>query len=325
MTIPIVHVLIVDDDEDILNLLSLYLEKAGLEVDTAGNGREAIRKLEVCVPELIIADVMMPEMDGYELCRHIRKLGYDSIPFFFCSSLKSIPERIKGLTMGADDYIPKPVNPHELVLKVQVQLEKKIKLRELAQRSKTMADSHMISGDLADMKPFELLQMLHQFGPQDFLARFDPPEGESAEVHVSDREVVHARLEQFEGEKAFDRILRWTEGRYSVVSTPFPGESTLSGLLESKVLEALIHLDEYDMLLSSMLEHGRYFFVDYGDTLFTHRLGDKLLRVLKIVETHQDLYRILDESPYLDHETLRVLSNLMRMGLLGISKTPPIE
>src|SRR3990172_12587455 len=112
-------ILAVDDDMGMLKILSKCLNSGGYKVLTAQNGEEAIGILNSANPELIIADVMMPGMNGYELCRHIRSAGNNDIPFIFCSSLSKIPERIKGLWIGADDYIVKPFNPTELLLKVE--------------------------------------------------------------------------------------------------------------------------------------------------------------------------------------------------------------
>lgn len=124
-------VLLVDDDESTLTLEALQLRGARVRVETARSGNEALGKVLAQPPDLIIADVKMDGMSGYELCRLVRTMGQRDVPFIFLSALGAAPERIMGLRMGADDYIVKPVNGEELLLKVRRQLEKARRLRVL--------------------------------------------------------------------------------------------------------------------------------------------------------------------------------------------------
>lgn len=126
-----VDVLLVDDDEACLRVISRCLYRGGFTVVVAANGTEALKLLESKKPELIISDVMMPGMNGYEFCRNVRQLGFEDIPFLFLSGLGSPPDRVVGLRMGADDYIVKPVDEDELLLKVKKQLKKTGKMRAL--------------------------------------------------------------------------------------------------------------------------------------------------------------------------------------------------
>lgn len=134
-TEPLKHVLLVDDDAACLNGISRCLRLGGLQVVIASSGEEALAQLAARKPDLIISDVMMPGMSGYELCRRVRQhKGFDDIPFLFLSALGSPPERVVGLRMGADDYIVKPVDEQELILKVRKQLKKTDELRDLKRR-----------------------------------------------------------------------------------------------------------------------------------------------------------------------------------------------
>src|SRR5262245_51923570 len=99
-----VEVLLVDDDPDTLALMAAQLRTAGLRVGTVRGGREALTKISAALPGVIVADVRMPGMSGYELCQLVRAMGHDGIPFIFCSALNGLPERMTGLRAGADDY-----------------------------------------------------------------------------------------------------------------------------------------------------------------------------------------------------------------------------
>lgn len=126
-----IDVLLVDDDDACLKVISRCLRRGGFQVAVATNGKEALKLLETHKPKLIISDVMMPDMNGYELCLNVRQRGLEDIPFLFLSALGSPPERVVGLRMGADDYIVKPVDEEELLLKVRRQLKQTGKMRAL--------------------------------------------------------------------------------------------------------------------------------------------------------------------------------------------------
>lgn len=110
-------VFIAEDDSDIVMLLKLYLENADYEVKTAPNGLLAWHALKTERADILIMDIMMPEMDGYELIRNVRKSM--NIPIIIISAKSEDSEKILGLDLGADDYIAKPFNPLEVVARVR--------------------------------------------------------------------------------------------------------------------------------------------------------------------------------------------------------------
>ena len=116
-------ILIADDDTNIVELISLYLTKEGYETKKAYNGREALKHLQSFAPNLMILDIMMPEMDGYAVCREVRKMS--SIPIIMLTAKGEDTDRIVGLEMGADDYLPKPFNPRELLARISAVLRRK--------------------------------------------------------------------------------------------------------------------------------------------------------------------------------------------------------
>ncbi len=116
--------LLIDDDPNLILLVKDYLEFRGYEVTTAENGREALELLEQQVPDMIICDIMMPEMDGYTFVEHVREQpSLDWIPFLFLSAKGQSQDRVKGLSKGADVYMVKPFEPEELVAQVESSLK----------------------------------------------------------------------------------------------------------------------------------------------------------------------------------------------------------
>jgi CheY-like chemotaxis protein len=128
------HVLLVDDDPALLEATAEALQLAGFRVDTARDGREAMAQIEKREPDVVVADVEMPTMDGYELCRRVRASGRDGIPFLFYSGRGAPDARMEGFRAGADDFMPKPANMDELFLKLTRQVERVRKLRAASAR-----------------------------------------------------------------------------------------------------------------------------------------------------------------------------------------------
>ena len=115
-------ILVVDDDANITELICLYLNKEGFETESAANGKDALDIMQKFQPNLVILDVMMPVMDGYETCREIRKRG--STPVVFLTAKGETFDKVLGLELGADDYIVKPFDNKELVARVKAVLRR---------------------------------------------------------------------------------------------------------------------------------------------------------------------------------------------------------
>ncbi|MBT5493888.1 MAG: response regulator transcription factor [Flavobacteriaceae bacterium] len=112
-------ILIVDDDPDIIEILRYNLSLAGYEVKAASNGKEAIKKAKIFIPEIILLDVMMPEMDGIEACRLIREIpSLNNSRIIFLSARNEDYTQLSAFDAGADDYISKPVKPKILLKKI---------------------------------------------------------------------------------------------------------------------------------------------------------------------------------------------------------------
>ena len=124
-------ILLVDDEEDILEFLSYNLKKEGFRIDTANNGISALKKLEKSKPDLIILDVMMPEMDGIEVCEKIREQDkFDDVLILFLTARSEEYSELAGFSAGADDYITKPVKPKRIISKVKGLLRRSKKYSE---------------------------------------------------------------------------------------------------------------------------------------------------------------------------------------------------
>jgi two-component system OmpR family response regulator len=114
--------LVVDDDPHIRELASVFLRQEGFEVYEVGDGLEALTKLETVKVDLVILDIMMPNMDGWELCRQLRE-SYD-IPLLMLTAKGETKDKVQGFQLGTDDYLVKPFEPLELVMRVKALLKR---------------------------------------------------------------------------------------------------------------------------------------------------------------------------------------------------------
>ncbi len=115
--------LVVDDEPNILELLSASLRFAGFEVATASDGREAVATAKAFRPDLMVLDVMMPEMDGFEVVRRLRQDGVRS-PVVFLTARDSTEDKVTGLTLGGDDYVTKPFSLEEVIARIRAVLRR---------------------------------------------------------------------------------------------------------------------------------------------------------------------------------------------------------
>ena len=115
-------ILVVDDEKNIVQLARLYLGREGFRVEEAHDGKEALDKARALNPDLIVLDIMMPEMDGLSVCRELRKTS--NVPVIILTARSDDVDKIVGLEIGADDYLTKPFNPRELVARVKAVLRR---------------------------------------------------------------------------------------------------------------------------------------------------------------------------------------------------------
>lgn len=115
-------ILLVDDEQHIVDLARMYLEKDGFKIDTANDGKAALNKILTTKPGLVVLDLMLPGIDGWEVCRRVR--AESDVPIIMLTARSDDIDRIVGLELGADDYLTKPFNPRELVARVKAILRR---------------------------------------------------------------------------------------------------------------------------------------------------------------------------------------------------------
>jgi DNA-binding response OmpR family regulator len=120
--VPVSTVLVVDDEKNIVELLRLYLSREGYQVEVAYDGQTALEKVRSLRPLLVLLDLMLPDMDGFEVCRQIRKTS--NVPIIMLTARGEDVDKIVGLEIGADDYVTKPFNPREVIARLKAVLRR---------------------------------------------------------------------------------------------------------------------------------------------------------------------------------------------------------
>src|SRR5262245_6734495 len=152
------QLLLVDADPRSVRVLEVSLKKAGYSVTTAKDGLDALSKIELSTPDLILSDTRLPNLDGYSLVRRLKeRQEWAHIPVVFLTSQKSIEDKIRGLELGVEDYLTKPIFVRELIARVNLLLARRTQA-DIATTRQTQAGRTRFSGSIQDMAVVDLLQ-----------------------------------------------------------------------------------------------------------------------------------------------------------------------
>lgn len=236
-------VMIIDDDATTHEILGSYLEFSGYAVRHAYNGREGLHQLQNDPADLILLDVQMPEMDGFQTLEQFRRdQALVDIPVLMLTSLDRSNLKVKGLEMGADDYIIKPFNRAEILARIKAALRRCSRYRR---------DESALSGDFSAISLAELLQTMELGRRSAELALPDIP----GRILFENGLVVYAEQHRFTGKDALQRIMFLERGRFSItlgmLSEP-PSREEIS--VNFLLLDTLTYLDELGVILGAYIE-----------------------------------------------------------------------
>jgi DNA-binding response OmpR family regulator len=252
------RILIVDDDPWILRMVSTLLEKRGYAIFTAADGEEALGRAEEVRPDLVVTDVMMPKMDGWELVRELRARPHLAlVPVLFLTALNGEEDRLRGFRLGADDFLPKPFRFEELDLRVQNALKKKVaaqaKAAEVAHAPQASASAPArnagIQGTLEQLGLSSLLVMVEMERKSGIL-RLDRP-GATGRLFVREGRVIAARLDgdrvpegARKGAACVYHLLTWADGRFDFSAVEVEMEDEVQSSTTHLLMEGARLIDE---------------------------------------------------------------------------------
>jgi DNA-binding response OmpR family regulator len=232
-------ILIVDDNPSVLKLLNISLSKAGYEVVEAENGEEAFAAANKELPDLIISDIMMPQMDGLELCWMIRENSkVPVVPFIFLTSFDDPETEVKGFRAGADKYLNKPIERKDLLDRVGELLNRKSKLNDISNKKG-------FAGDLKDLSIVELVQMLNlnkKSGALNISAS-----GTEGKIYLKDGQLHAAECEDLKGEDAIYKLVEQVNGKFNFEINDVSIERNINGSTMNVIMEACRIMDEKNL------------------------------------------------------------------------------
>jgi DNA-binding response OmpR family regulator len=315
------QLLLVDADPRSVRVLEVSLKKAGYNVTTASDGADALAKIEFSTPDLILSDTRLPRLDGYELVRRLKDNGeFATIPVVFLTSQKSIEDKIRGLELGVEDYLTKPIFVRELIARVNLLLARRTQER-LATSVPTSARTRL-SGSLEDMGVVDLLQTF-EVSRKSGVARISHGRHE-AHVYFRDGKVVDAEFGRLRGEEAVYRALIWNSGSFEVEFRPVQNEDIIPTSTQGLLMEGMRRVDEWGRLLEQLPSLTTIFEIDHEQLLERlNEIPDELNGILRLFDGRRTLIDVVDDSPFEDLSTLSTISKLYFEGLLTVSDASP--
>jgi pilus assembly protein CpaE len=300
--------LIVDDEADTLRLVSLMLERQGYEVMTAENGRVALEKIEESKPDLILLDIMMPEIDGFEVARRLRgDPETEDIPIIMFTAKTQVEDKITGLESGADVYLTKPTQPRELFAQVKAVLARSQKTRTTTP-APTPSDRGFVVGVLSAKGGMGVSSMAANLGITIFRQTksnvlvtelrpgfggismdlgYPNPEGLNRLLKSDPKEVTPSAIEM--------ALISHSSGVQFLLASPNPADAAYSDATQN-----------FDALIKNLPFVSRYIIMDLGPSL--PPISQKALKIC------DEVVVILEPSPNNVQQTRKLMQNLFDLG-----------
>jgi len=239
--------LLVDGDVKSLRVLEVSLKKAGFNVTTAVNGIDALEKVETSHPDLVISDIRMPEMDGFEFCRLLKQApAWADIPFIFLTSEKSVEDKIRGLELGVEDYLTKPIYLKEILTRVRILLQKK----ERASLQEKKDTKTKFAGQLSDMAVVDLIQTI-EISRKSGVIHFTSGSRRGA-IFFRNGKVIDAECGSLQGADAVYRLLIWVDGQFEVEFKNVRRKDVIDLSSQGLLMEGMRRVDEWGRLLEQL-------------------------------------------------------------------------
>jgi CheY-like chemotaxis protein len=315
------HLLLVDGDPKSLRVMEVSLKKAGFSVTTAVHGRDALEKCEISPPDLILSDTKMPEMDGFELCRRLKHdERFKGTPFIFLTGQKSVEYKVKGLELGVEDYLTKPIYIKEIVTRVKILLEKKEKERL---EKKDLKAS--FAGKLSDMGVVDLVQTL-EMGKKSGALHVKNEKGLEAVCYFRDGRILDCELGKLSGESAFYRLLNWQDGEFAIEFKAIEREERIPVSTQGLLMEGMRRIDEWGRIVEQLPALDKVFEIDYA--LLAERLAeipDDVNALLRLFDGRRTLDQVIEAADYDDLAAAGVISKLYFEGIIKEVVAPAPE
>ncbi len=308
------QLLLVDADPRSLRVLEVSLRKAGYSVTTAVDGSDALTKLELSTPDLVLSDTRLPKLDGYALVRRLKERAeWASIPIVFLTSQKSVEDKIRGLELGVEDYLTKPIFVRELIARVNLLIQRRT--HDSFATRHTTGGRTRFSGSIQDMAVVDLLQTFEVSRKSGVVHLKTVTQ--LGHVYFREGKIVDADMGRLRGEEAIYRALIWNEAEFEVEFCNIKNDDIMETSTQGILMEGMRRVDEWGRLMEQLPPLSTIFEIDHAQLLERlNEIPDELNGILRLFDGKRSLMHVVDESPFEDLSTLSTISKLYFEGLL---------
>ncbi|MEX1363632.1 MAG: response regulator [Nannocystaceae bacterium] len=306
------NLLIVDGDARNRRVLEVSLRKAGFSITPAESAEEALEFLQHAEPDLIISDTRLPSRDGFEFCVQVKdNPRWKTIPFVFLTSEKSIEDKVRGLELGVEDYLTKPIYIKEITTRVTMLLQRK----QHERLEKKDAARTKFSGELADMAVVDLIQTI-EISRKSGTISLSTELGD-ATVWFRDGAIIDAEMGRLQGEAAIYRLLGQSDGHFDVEFKQVNRHQVIHESTQGILMEGMRRVDEWGRLMEQLPPLDSVLAVD-AEQLDERRddLSEEHIAILRRFTGKLTIIEVVDESGQDDIEALTAISTFFFEGLL---------
>jgi DNA-binding response OmpR family regulator len=327
------RILVVDDDPDNRAMIGHFLANWGYAVEDANNGKVALEKVKANPPSLVLLDLEMPEMDGYETCEQLKRdPETEWIPVIIFTGLEKMPQRIRGLSHGADDYVVKTIEPDELRTRIDIVLKRTQRYATLAEAPapaesndapRTAAATEpgnevAVSLSLSRIPFSEAMRLVLAHG-RSGIARLTAGQ-RSASIHIHDGAVIHASAGEERGSEAFYAMALWKDARFDFREGDPGSEKTILTSTRSLLVEASRRLEAWNAISSKVPSFDLVpKWLPLGAESI--RLTSSDWAVLRLSDGHRSIREIVEELKTDLFEAGRIVHNLLTVGVLKLEES----
>lgn len=309
------RILIADDDPQESQGLRKVLVASGFEVKVVDNGAAALTMCREFRPHLVVSEVKLPKIDGPHLLRELRsQSATKSIPFVLMSRHRTVEERVHSINLGVDDYISKPFDLNEVLLRFEIILKEVEKIE-----SSPKNVSKGFSGKLSEMSLIDLLQTL-EIGKKTGIVKLQNAYQEGI-VFIKNGDVLDASLDGLKPKDALFRMFNWNEGTFRVELREIDRIKTLNGSMSDLIYQGLILRDRWQKL--SRYLPPLHAVVKPGPKLIDNKLSDEEKSIIRLINGKRRLVDLIELSKFGDLKTLQIVSSLFSTG--SIMEAPLTE
>ena len=319
------RVLLAEDEPLMAQTTMEILAELPIEVSVVRTGREALEKVQAVHPDLLLLNTSLPELDGFEVAAALKaNPATRDIPIIFLTARSRVEDKVRGLELGAEDCLVKPIRPEELLARV-----KNVLRRAEAHRTSAPPETSLMRGRLEMMSLPNILQALESERRTGLL--YLTSAGRSGEILFADGQITAAMEGPRLGDAAAYRLLSWTEGEFALESTEgnLPSEARVTRSNQSLLMEGARRLDEIPALRQALAQaDGPVKMLPLFRERLLHRpLPHGFRRLVTVCDGTRPLPQLVEASSLDEWETLTLLVRLFTLGMLdhgpAVKSGPP--